>query len=215
MTLDTKTLREWFDYFNHLCFQDGLPVPQLKLSKSRTRLGTMTCRRIRRHIIMTKRTYTLRISTYYESTERELQDVLLHEMIHYFISFNNLHDTSPHGKLFIKMMNEINRTHRRNITVSSHSANKKVAATISKQLPRLVLAMEMNGKECYLTVVNQRYANDIKSKLKIVKDLTSHSWFVSADPFFHDFPTVRSLRARKVSRETLEQKVAEGQKIDF
>jgi len=212
--LDTQTLHEWFDYFNHLCFQDKLPVPCLLLSKSRTRLGSMTYRRERRYVIFSQSSFTLRVSTYYESTEQELQDVLLHEMIHYFIAYNKLRDTSPHGTLFRKMMCEINQKYHRNITISSRSAEKRSASMTRQPRERLILAMEMSGEAYYLTVVNPRYAKYIQSRLPLVKGLTHCEWFVSIDPFFDDYPAVRTLRARQVARETFQQKVDNGLKTD-
>lgn len=215
MALDIQTLHEWFSYFNRLCFQDKLPMPRLMLSKSRTQLGSMTYRRSRRYVVFSEQSFTIRVSTYYESSEAELQDVLLHEMIHYFIALNKLRDTSPHGVLFRRMMKEINEKHRRNITVSTCCAGKSVASSARKQRERLVLALEMESGQCFLAVVNPRYAVGIRQRLEFVSGLKRHHWLVSKDPFFADFPAVRSLRARQVSRDEFSRRVAEGIPFSF
>ena len=102
-------LEQWFQQFNHDYFHDKLPMPRLKLSKSRTRLGSFACRRK-----LTWRGYqpvdfSIRISTYYQMTERQVQNVLLHEMIHYYIAYMRLRDTSAHGTVFRQLMDELNR----------------------------------------------------------------------------------------------------------
>ena len=82
MTLTTDTLRTWFKQFNAVYFGDELPVPRLALSKARTRLGTMACKSVRRIGRTVYTDFTIRISTYYDCTEREYQETLLHELIH-------------------------------------------------------------------------------------------------------------------------------------
>ena len=83
MTLTTDILRAWFRQFNADYFGDELPVPRLVLSKARTRLGTMACKCQRRLLKRVYTDFTIRISTYYDCSEREYQETLLHEMIHY------------------------------------------------------------------------------------------------------------------------------------
>lgn len=38
--------------------------------------------------------YCIRISTAFDLSERELEDVGIHEMVHYYIAVNNIRDTS-------------------------------------------------------------------------------------------------------------------------
>ena len=87
MTLTTDILRTWFRQFNADYFGDELPVPRLVLSKARTRLGTMACKCQRRLLKRVYTDFTIRISTYYDCNEREYQETLLHEMIHYYIIY--------------------------------------------------------------------------------------------------------------------------------
>lgn len=215
MALDAETLQEWFARFNRLCFHGSLPMPRLALSKSRTQLGSMTYRRSRRYVFFPEPSFTIRVSAYYDSSEAELQDVLLHEMIHYYIALNKLRDTSPHGVLFRKMMKEINEKHRRNITVSTRCDGRTAAPAARSERERLVLALEMDDGQCFLSVVNPRYANALRLRLGLVRGLRQHHWLVSNDPFFADFPAVRSLRARRVSRDDFSRLVAAGSPFGF
>ena len=118
MALTIDILHAWFRQFNADYFGDELPVPHIALSKARTRLGTMSYRRVRKLLRWTYTDFTIRISTYYECSEREYQETLLHEMIHYYIAYKNISDTSSHGKVFRQIMQQLNNEHGWNITIT-------------------------------------------------------------------------------------------------
>lgn len=208
-------MRAWFDTFNRQYFNGELPLPRLALGNSRTRLGSMSCRRRRTLTGWRFSDFAIRLSTYYDCTEREMQTVLLHEMIHYYIAWKGIRDDAPHGSVFRSIMNRLNTRHGWNISVSASMRGRKTAAPHNDRRPRLVLALENSRGECFLTVVNPRYAAQLKSRLKNAVDATQRAWFVSTDPFFSDFTTVRSLRARKVKREVFDEKIACGTMVDI
>lgn len=208
-------MRAWFDTFNRQYFNGELPLPRLALGSSRTRLGSMSCRRRRTLTGWKFSDFAIRLSTYYDCTEREMQTVLLHEMIHYYIAWKGIRDDAPHGSVFRSIMNRLNTRHGWDISVSASMRGRKTAAPHNDRRPRLVLALENSRGECFLTVVNPRYATQLKSRLKNAADATQRAWFVSTDPFFSDFTTVRSLRARKVKREVLDEKIACGTMVDI
>lgn len=208
-------MRAWFDTFNRQYFNGELPLPRLALGNSRTRLGSMSCRRRRTLTGWRFSDFAIRLSTYYDCTEREMQTVLLHEMIHYYIAWKGIRDDAPHGSVFRSIMNRLNTRHGWDISVSTSMRGRKTAAPHNDRRPRLVLALENSRGECFLTVVNPRYAAQLKSRLKNAVDATQRAWFVSTDPFFSDFTTVRSLRARKVKREVFDEKIACGTMIDI
>lgn len=215
MTPTREQMRAWFDTFNRQYFNGELPLPRLALGSSRTRLGSMSCRRRRTLTGWRFSDFAIRLSTYYDCTEREMQTVLLHEMIHYYIAWKGIRDDAPHGSVFRSIMNRLNTRHGWNISVSASMRGRKTAAPHNDRRPRLVLALENSRGECFLTVVNPRYAAQLKSRLKNAVDATQRAWFVSTDPFFSDFTTVRSLRARKVKREVFDEKIACGTIVDI
>lgn len=84
-------MEQWFTTFNEQYFDGGLPLPRLALSRSKTRLGSMSCKRVTRLLRGTKFSdFTIRLSNYYDLSERDFQNVLLHEMIHYHIAYTEL-----------------------------------------------------------------------------------------------------------------------------
>lgn len=213
MTLTVDILRMWFRQFNDAYFAGDLPMPRLLLSKSRTRLGTMSCKRTKRLFKTVYSDYTIRISVYYEQSEREFQSTLLHEMIHLYITSHQIPDTSSHGKVFRSVMQQINRQYGWDITVSSSMRDHKVASIGSSASTYVVLAIVLASGERMLSVVSPRSARDIDMKASLVKTIADHRWYMTQDDYFRDFPKVRSLRARKVSREVYEEKTAAMQPL--
>ena len=76
--LTVDYLRHAFEHYNALIFDGKLPVPKLKWSRAKTRLGQMACKRK----ISWGRTkfydYTISVSNYYKLTTEEIDDVLIH-----------------------------------------------------------------------------------------------------------------------------------------
>ena len=192
-----------FAEFNDAYFNGELPQPAFALGKARTVLGQFSCRRSRTWLLRRPRLSgcTIKMSTYYDLAERECQNVLLHEMIHYYIAYKGIRDTSPHGRVFRSMMERLNAAHGWDIRVRTDTSRwAKAEATGPKA--RLVLALAMADGRCYLSVVNRKYCAAIEREVLRNKAIASHRWMLTADESFSDYPTVRTLRARRVSRET-------------
>ena len=146
--------------------------------------------------------FTIRISTYYEMNDRQVQNILLHEMIHYYIAYTGKKDTSPHGVVFCEMMERLNRQYGWEMSISMRTKGLKVSKDSKKletSAERLILALLMKDGKYFLSVVNPKYATRLEKQIKRVFEIQKHAWYVSDDNFFSDFPQVRSLRARKVS----------------
>ena len=201
--LTVDYLRHAFEHYNALIFDGKLPVPKLKWSRAKTRLGQMACKRK----ISWRRTkfydYTISVSSYYKLTTEEIDDVLIHEMIHYFIAYTGLKDTSAHGIVFRGMMDKINRTFGRHITISVRTRNLQPRMT---QQPKdyLILALEMKDGKYYLSSVNPSAARKIATSLARTREIAHYAWYQSQDEYFHGMPRVRSLRGRQVSAEVYE-----------
>ena len=216
MALTIDILHAWFRQFNADYFGDELPVPRILLSKARTRLGTMSYRRVRKLLRWMYTDFTIRISTYYECSEREYQETLLHEMIHYYIAYKNISDTSSHGKVFRQIMLQLNNEHGWNITITSSMRNHKLTPVQRKITVAnyfLVLAIELDDGGRMFTVVNKKAIRKVYDALRNCRNIVNHRWYVSLDPYFLDFPCVRSLRARRVSIDVYNEKTAAMQPL--
>ncbi len=150
-------------------------------------------------------------------TERQACNVLLHEMIHYYIAYHGLKSERPHGVAFRSMANALNTKYGWNITVSSSTKGWKVAEGMAKPVNRkllfYVLAMETIKNDHLLTVVSPSYVRRLDACLKKVREIRHHAWYISRDPFFIDFPKVRSLRGRRVSQEVYLEKTKAAQPL--
>lgn len=214
MTLTIDLLRTWFGQFNADYFGGELPVPRFRLTRARTRLGTMGCRRVRRLLGYAYTDFTISLSTYYDCTEREFQETLLHEMIHYHIVYRGIPDTSSHGKTFRAIMERLNREHGWHITVSSSMRGHRVAgASAMPAATYVVLALRLRDGSRMLSVVSPRYARQLDRMAQAAREIADHRWYMTQDAYFSDFPKVRSLRARRVAADVYNEKTAAMQPL--
>ena len=196
-------LRQAFEHYNDLIFEGKLPVPKLKWSRAKTRLGQMACKRKTSWGRTKYYDFTISISNYYKLTKEEIDDVLIHEMIHYSIAYTGLKDTSAHGIVFRGMMDKINRTFNRHITISVRTRNLQAR---SAQQPKdyLILALKMKDGKYFLSSINPSAAGKLAISLTRTREIAHYAWYQSQDEYFRSMPRVRSLRGKQVSEEVYE-----------
>ncbi len=201
MELTARYLRERFKLLNDKFFDSQLPEPKLIVSKARTQMGLFSYRRQPKGFLgrFQNVDFKIRISEYFKQTVEEIDDTLLHEMIHFLIAFRHLRDSSAHGPLFRAEMDRLNKLGR-HITISVPTAHLSTRHQPSRK-QHLVLALQGVGKRRYLAVVNPSYKKYIEGLLPLASTILSYKWFVSTNEYFNDFPQARSLRARRVSVE--------------
>ncbi len=124
MTPDLEYIQKAFDRYNALCFRGELPGICLELSRARTYLGRYEEKRPqvrflgRRFSLPTAEPQRLiRISTAFDLTPEQQDDVIIHEMIHYYLAWKGLADRVPHGPHFRQLMEAINSRFGRHIVV--------------------------------------------------------------------------------------------------
>ena len=220
MTPDVSWMQNQFNAFNRAYFEGKLPLPRLALSKSRTRLGTMSCKRTFSWKGTQLTDFTIALSVYYDLTERQAQNVLLHEMIHYAIAYHGWRDTAPHGTLFRRLMAHLNETHGWEISISTSTKDFKLApgnapSKRNAERTRLVLALTFTDGKHFLSVVNPAYARAIDKALRRVPQLESHGWYQSTSPFFAAYPVVRTPKARRVSAQVFAEQVGKMTKVEL
>ena len=198
--LTVDYLRQAFEHYNDLIFEGKLPVPKLKWSRAKTRLGQMACKRKMSWGRTKYCDFTISVSNYYKLTKEEIDDVLIHEMIHYSIAYTGLKDTSAHGIVFRGMMEKINRTFNRHITISVRTRNLQ-PRTLQQHKDHLILALEMKDGKYFLSSVNPSAARKLAISLALVHEIKHYAWYQSQDEYFNSMPRVRSLRGRQVSEE--------------
>ena len=60
--------------------------------------------------------FKLRINKRIDLPEADIEDIIIHEMIHYHIAYRGIKDTSTHGRVFKMLMNDINKRFGRQVS---------------------------------------------------------------------------------------------------
>ena len=211
MIVTIDWMEEWFKRFDQEYFGGKLPLPELALTRAKTRLGQLAFKRASRWGRTKLYDFKLSMSTYYDMTEQQAKSVLLHEMIHYIIGYTGLKDTSPHGVVFRGMMDNLNRKYGWDIRVMTSTKGWKVSERVAEKKKAkgpqtyLMLAIELKDGKFYLSRVNPSFARRIEKQLPMVRELRSHSWYTTQEPYFEDYPQVRSLRGRRITKGDFEK----------
>lgn len=190
-------LEKRFETFNHAYFSDSLaPVP-IKLSRAVRSLGACTYKKRRRLFGKTEFSdFCIRISTKFDLAENELEDILLHEMIHYDILSRQMQDTSAHGRLFRAKMKELNEQHGRHIAVSHRfTPEQRAAVSDKKQTWRTVARVLMKDGRIGVKVLpdSERSIRAYRRGLWLSSDVQSVDFFRTDDPWFASFPKSSAL----------------------
>ena len=211
MIVTIDWMEEWFKRFDQEYFGGKLPLPELALTRAKTRLGQLAFKRASRWGRTKLYDFKLSMSTYYDMTEQQAKSVLLHEMIHYIIGYTGLKDTSPHGVVFRGMMDNLNRKYGWDIRVMTSTKGWKVSEQVAEKKKAkgpqtyLMLAIELKDGKFYLARVNPGFARRIEKQLPMVRELRSHRWYTTQESYFEDYPQVRSLRGRRITKGDFEK----------
>ena len=204
-------MEEWFKRFDQEYFGGKLPLPELGLTRAKTRLGQLAFKRATRWGRTKIYDFKLSMSTYYDMTDKQAKSVLLHEMIHYIIGYTGLKDTAPHGVVFRGMMDNLNRKHGWDIRVMTSTkgwkVSEKVVARKKAAGPQtyLILAVELKDGKHFLSRVSPRFARSLERQLLTAKEVSSYSWYTTQESYFEDFSQVRSLRGRRIAKGDFEK----------
>lgn len=207
MQIDTLWMKINFMRFNTQYFDGVLPLPRLRAGRSRTQLGTMSCKRKTSWGRTKLYDFTISLSNYYDQTEHQFQSVLLHEMIHLSIAVSGVKDTSPHGVVFRGLMQRLNRDGWDiQIMTKTRDYTKAYTGSATVIAQYIVLALEMNDGKRFLSSVNPKFVRDINQQLRTIPQISHYAWFTTSDRWFEAMPKVRSLRGRRVTAEVFQTK---------
>lgn len=193
MTPTVEYLEERFDTFNRMCFDGALPRIPIKQSRARTFVGRLIYRPVRdwRGRVVRREDFVLRISTYFDLPEAEIEDTLIHEMIHYWIAWKGIKDTSSHGKEFRRIMKEINALHGRHLTISHKSTPEEQDRDTRVRDHYFCVSQLADGRTA-LTVAAQPGIARIRRAFRWSPSIRSQTWYHSRDPWFNRYPHCRS-----------------------
>lgn len=205
-------VQERFDHYNRHIFGSMLPPVPIELSKARTFLGKCVYKR-RRSLFGKVQCYDfrLRINALVDLSEDQLDDIILHEMIHYCIGYRQLHDTSAHGRLFRQMMNDINARFARHITISHRYTDaERAQLTDTRQRQHWVAVVAFSNGRTGIKVLSGNVARivDYYYKVKAAKGVESVEVYTTDNPFFNRYPHSCALRAHYLDADTIRRELA-------
>ena len=191
MRPDINFVKQKFSQFNGEFFGGELNELPIKLSNSRSTLGCFVHPRNQPdHLERGVGECYIRISTRLDFPQSEVEDTIIHEMIHYWIYFKRLKDSSAHGKIFRAKMEEINRVSGRNLKVSHRLSNEE-ANSDTHTRNNLICVTEWTDGRTGITVCARTRIFEIDRIMRSQPTLTRLEWFWSRDVWFNRFPISR------------------------
>ena len=207
MTATLSFIQQTFDRFNALCFEGALPPIPIVLTKARTFLGKVEYRGVRGlfGLVTANRDFRMKISTSFDLPREELEDVVLHEMIHYYIAWKGIRDSSVHGDVFRNIMKQLNARYGRHITVRHKAKDGQLPEKISTKASRHYICVTTfrDGVRC-VTVAASTKIFELHRFFSRCPDIVRLQWYGSLDPFFDRYPRSRTPKAYKIKPDELE-----------
>lgn len=188
MIATKEYIQQQFCEFNRLLFGGQLPLLPIRMGKARTMLGAIHY--FKRKAVDGRVEYEnvhLTISSCFDLPETEIQDVLIHEMIHYYILHHRIVDTSPHGQVFCKIMEEINRKYGRHITISRRGTPETRGSASAIRQYYVALSHLKDGR-VGVTVAAKTRLFDLWRRLPLDFPVQQITWYVTTSPYFSRFP---------------------------
>lgn len=186
-----------FQHFNRLCFDDKLPTIPLRVSNAKTFLGVCRYHKRRRLLGGTEMYgFSIAISARFDLPENEIEDTIIHEMIHYYIWVNGIKDTSAHGHEFRRIMDHINRTYGRHITIS-HRSDKQIReqAVDPRPRPHVIAMITFTDGRAGVKVLPAIRKNVVRYKRGVMSSgrIRSIDFYGTDNPWFNRFPCSSAL----------------------
>ena len=206
-----------FEEFNQLMFAGELPKLPIELSDAKTFLGVCVYKR-RRTIWGRTECYDfkLRINTRIDLAEEEVEDIIIHEMIHYYIGYKKLKDSSAHGRVFRQLMNEINERFDRHIKIS-HKLTKEEKEQLygAKQRWRVVAYVTFKDGQTGIKVlprIKPKIANyyNVVSKESRVESV---ELYMTNNSFFNRYPNSSALRVHYIDKTDAEKHLKGAERL--
>lgn len=207
-----------FGEFNRQIFGGKLPQIPIELSHAKTFLGQCVCKK-RRNLLGRTECYDfrLRINARPDLEERELEDVIIHEMIHLYIGVHQMEDVTAHGPLFRSMMDDINKRFGRHITISHKSteASREQMMDTRRRWHVVAVVAFHDGRTGVkvLPRILQRICHYYRNVLNN-SEVKNVQLYMSNDAYFNRFPNSSALRVHFVEPATLTEHLAGAEHLE-
>lgn len=214
MTPTLEYVKQKFDEFNKLCFGGKLPELPFKLSNARTFLGQV-------RFFQEKNDdgtwhyygFVFCINTKWDLPEDVIEDTILHEMIHYWIGYNQMQDNAPHGDYFLQKMQEINREHNRNITIS-HKATKEEHDKDTEVRQHFLCVTHFKNNKWGVAIATRSSLFRLWDELAQIPDIAEQKWYITTNPFFNRIPRAVTPKLYRITKAELDANLADARELE-
>ncbi len=199
--------------YNRDIFHNELPRPQMHISSARSFMGQFKVERQHRILGKSQESYHLTLSDRYDLEESTLEDVVIHEMIHFLIHYKKIKDTSSHGMYFRNLMNEINKRFGRHITVSHRCTKKELESDDAKAHSIVCLCTMIDGRQLVCRV-SQSKVFEIHHAFQEWDKVAKEEWYWVYGSYFNRYRRVLTPRLFSVDDEGLGV-IGSGTRLEF
>ena len=193
MIPDKEYIQNRFREFNRQMFDGKLPEPPIMVSNAKTYLGVCAFRKHRKwNGRLEYSDFKLRISRRFDLPQDEVDDTIIHEMIHYYIGLFSPADMPGHSPMFRRMMADINERFGRNIRVSHRLSPEQQEQAIDHRPKKHVVAkVVLTDGRTGIKVIPcmERHIRRYRRGMMASGKVTSIEFFQTTDPFFNRFPS--------------------------
>ncbi|MCM1111209.1 MAG: SprT-like domain-containing protein [Clostridium sp.] len=185
-------VRDRFDRFNRELFGGILPPIAIRISRSKRTLGTFVFPAGTDNPAAPRdpSRCTLTVSSVMDFPENEIEDTIIHEMIHYYIWFRRIADNGAHGLRFRALMDRINRETGRTIGVRRRLTDEERDTDTSRR-HNYIISLRYNGRRA-IAVCARTKIFEFHKAFSQAGAATDIEWFWSCDPWFNRFPQFRT-----------------------
>ena len=116
MVANIQNMQLAFNECNEKYFEGKLPFPQFELLHSFRTCGYFDCDYEQGWFSRTLYNFRISMTDYYDFTPRQFEDILVHEMIHYYLAYFGIDKSLSHGREFKKKAKRLNQAYGLNVT---------------------------------------------------------------------------------------------------
>lgn len=132
MIANQETMVDTFWDCNEKYFDNSLPTPWFETVNSINVIGKFEYHKNKRNSKKPIRDQVIKMSDCFDYPEIDFIETMVHEMIHYFIAWNRIKVIRSHGRVFMRMANEMKEKYGLNVTKKIDASSFKLTENAPK-----------------------------------------------------------------------------------
>ena len=141
MIANQETMVDSFWDCNEKYFDNSLPTPWFETVNSISVIGKFEYHKNKRNSKKPIRDQVIKMSDCFDYPEKDFIETMVHEMIHYYIAWNRIKVLRSHGRVFMRMANEMKEKYGLNVTKKIDASSFK----LTENAPKLVKRKRLIG----------------------------------------------------------------------